>query len=106
MSLHRVKTWRSYFADIRSGLKSFDLRRDARKYQVGDVVVFCEWDEKRKAYTGEETSKRICYKIEGVGIGAIAPLAGLSHGYCILGLAAPLDANLRHGPAVAPRAAA
>ena len=84
--VHRVKCWRAYFADIKAGIKTFDLRRDDRKYKVGDILEICEWNEKDQEYTGEELTRRICYKLDGVGIGAIAPLIGLNHGYCILGL--------------------
>lgn len=41
--VHELKTPPPYFADIAAGVKRFDIRRNDRAFQTGDVVVLREW---------------------------------------------------------------
>lgn len=40
---HRVKCWPPAFAEIRSGKKTFELRRNDRDYRVDDLLVLQEF---------------------------------------------------------------
>ncbi|WP_065755239.1 DUF3850 domain-containing protein [Bradyrhizobium paxllaeri] len=83
--VHHVKCWRVFFDDMQTGRKSFDVRRDDRDYQIGDIMNFKEWAPAETRYTGRETRKLITYIVHA-GEGSFAPLAGLKPGFCVLGL--------------------
>jgi hypothetical protein len=85
--MHELKVWPEFFEPLQSGVKTFDLRRNDRGFKLGDMLHLREWSpDSPGGYTGRELHKRICYKLDGVGTGAISPLIGLLRGYCILGL--------------------
>ena len=72
---------------IDSGLKTFELRKNDRRYKPGDIIVLKEWEPNKQEFTGRQCRKRISYVFEGAGtVGVIEPLRGLSQGYAILGL--------------------
>lgn len=86
MKTHVVKSWPDFFAPIKSGERSFELRNNDRHYQVGDVLHLREFDDRTGKYTGAEIKKRITYVLTSTGPGAIPPYHGLSQGYGILAL--------------------
>lgn len=51
---HRLKTWPEYFAAVKSGRKSFELRVADRAYCLGDYLVLQEWEPNTGHYTGAE----------------------------------------------------
>ncbi len=55
------KTWPDLFQDVLDGKKNFDLRLNDTDYEVGDILVFKEYDPKKKEYTGREVEKEIRY---------------------------------------------
>lgn len=89
MNTHKVKSWPDLFASLISGDRQFDLRRNDRGYKVGDLIVFQEYDDRKRVFTGMELSRRITYVMDGVGVGSIEPLRGLQHGFVILSLGSP-----------------
>lgn len=58
MKTHELKTWLGHFHDVDRGVKKFELRRDDRGFEVGDLLVLCEWNQHHSTYTG-----RKCYAI-------------------------------------------
>jgi uncharacterized protein YqfB (UPF0267 family) len=88
MQTHDVKSWPDFFAPVLSGEKSFELRKNDRNYQVGDVLHMREFDDRKGEYTGRVCTKKITYVLTSSGPGAIPPYWGLSQGYAILSLAA------------------
>lgn len=73
--IHQIKLEEEFFDDALSGRKSFELRKNDRNYEEGDVL---EMEEvKDGAKTGRKCSKRIVYMMEN--------FEGLENGYCILG---------------------
>lgn len=88
MTTHKVKCWPDYFAPIAAGIKTFDLRLNDRNYNIGDTLIFQEFDDRKGVYTGREITRRVGYLLEGTGGGGISPLRGLARGYAILGLVA------------------
>lgn len=75
---HELKILPQWFADVSTGKKNFEIRRNDRDFKVGDYLLLKEWDKGR--YTGREITKRIQYIYEGDGT------YGLSDEFCILGL--------------------
>lgn len=84
---HELKCWPEFFDAIEEGSKPFDLRRNDRKFKVGDKILFRRFNDKTAQYTGAQLERRITYVMEGIGPGCITPVMGLARGYCILGLA-------------------
>jgi hypothetical protein len=62
---HYLKTWPEYFAEIADGDKTFELRKNDRDFESGDVLVLQEWSPESKEYTGRETTKMVGYLLQG-----------------------------------------
>lgn len=82
--VHDVKIGATFFRDVMSGRKNFELRKNDRGYKVGDTIVLNEYENGYK--TGRSITKKIVYMLEDY--------AGLEEGYCILGLGA-VEGTLR-----------
>jgi len=86
---HEVKSWPLFFADVRDGRKTFELRKNDRNYQIGDLLSLNEWNPETQEGTGQNCTCRIIYVMHATG-GTPDPLPqpmwGLQRGYCILGL--------------------
>lgn len=76
--IHDVKLGATFFEDVKTGRKTFELRKNDRGYKEGDTIVLHEY--KDGATTGRTITKKIVYMLED--------FAGLEDGYCILGLGA------------------
>lgn len=81
MKEHRLKTHPKYFQYVRAGLKTFELRKNDRDYEVRDELVLEEYYPGifDGGYTGQIERRRIGYILEH------ASEYGLSDDYCILG---------------------
>lgn len=77
---HNLKTWPEYFEQVILGLKSYELRRNDRDFQVGDFLCLQEWDPKTESYTGRECRVRVTYMYSAKE----GDNWGLLPGYCIL----------------------
>lgn len=58
------KTWPKYFQDVLDGKKKFDVRLNDFDCEIGDVLVFKEYDPNTKQYTGREVEKRVEYVLK------------------------------------------
>ena len=56
--LHSLKTLPKYFKAVQSGVKTFEVRKDDRDFQVKDYINFEEWDGE---YKGNSFTRRITY---------------------------------------------
>lgn len=74
--VHDVKLGTTFFDDVKTGRKTFELRKNDRGYKEGDTIVMHE--EKDGTTTGRTIEKKIVYMLED--------FTGLEDGYCILGL--------------------
>ena len=74
---HKLKLAKMFFNDMQTGRKPFDLQKNDREYQLGDVIEYREMDNGEP--TGKVIEKEITYILEG--------FAGLKEDYCILALA-------------------
>lgn len=74
---HKLKLAKMFFNDMQTGRKTFDLQKNDREYQLGDVIEYREMDNGEP--TGRVIEKEITYILEG--------FAGLKEDYCILALA-------------------
>jgi ParB family chromosome partitioning protein len=74
--IHLIKCYDVFFNDLLN-VKMFELRKDDRNYQVGDVLEISEYVP-NVYLTGRVKYAIVTYKL--------SCFAGLEQGYCILGL--------------------
>jgi len=84
MTKHELKSWPEYFEPIFNNIKRFELRKNDRNFQVGDIIWLREWD-KDNGYTGRSCKRRVTYMLEGIQ-DTSQPYWGLDQGYAILSL--------------------
>lgn len=59
--VHRLKTWPEYFSQVESGQKTFEVRKNDRDFQNGDIVTLMEFDPNESHFTGKVLSFKIGY---------------------------------------------
>ncbi|MBQ8306971.1 MAG: DUF3850 domain-containing protein [Blautia sp.] len=74
--VHRIRLASSYYDDVLSGRKTFELRKNDRGYRTGHMLEMVEFKEGIE--TGRLIHADIAYMLEDY--------AGLEEGYCILGI--------------------
>lgn len=69
MDTHNLKTWMPFYQDVVDGRKTFELRKNDRDYQVGDILTLIEVDPNNKLTpTGRQTNKEVVYLLTGWGL--------------------------------------
>ncbi|MEB4784825.1 DUF3850 domain-containing protein [Paenibacillus jamilae] len=79
MQKHELKIWPEYFQAVWDGTKPFEVRKNDRAYQVGDMLVLLEWDPVKNEWTGSGICKRVTYILDNPNF--------VKEGYVIIGLA-------------------
>ena len=84
MKLHELKIKHEYLVEVATGVKTFELRKNDRDYQVGDLIRFdikeSIFDSTRDIYIDKDTLYKITYVLKDV------PQYGLDKDYCILAI--------------------
>jgi len=83
---HYLKIYPEYFELVKKGLKTFELRKNDRDFNEGDILCLSEWDDKLEQYTSKKLFCKITYVLKG-------PSFGLSKGYCIMSIKVDLSIN-------------
>jgi hypothetical protein len=83
-AIHDLKTWPAMFEAIWRGDKPFEVRRDDRRFEIGDVLHLREFDpypgaEQDGRYTGREMFVEVTFKLPGGHFGVDAD-------HCVLGI--------------------
>lgn len=78
VTTHELKILPKWFMDVALWKKDFEIRKNDREFEVGDILHLKEWNGTE--YTGRGIRRRIKYIYHGTGE------YGLQEGYCILGL--------------------
>ena len=92
---HTLKTWPQYFDAVKRGEKTFEVRRNDRGFQEGDIVLLwrtCEHEPTKVdldvwGHAKHELIFRIGYVLTGGQF-------GIADGYCVLSLL-PLEEEAR-----------
>lgn len=63
MSEHRLKTWPIFFAEVATGAKTFEIRKNDRDFKVGDVLILVEYDPDTNTYSGDEMKVMVTYSV-------------------------------------------
>jgi hypothetical protein len=82
MTVHELTCVDPFFAHVALGLKTFEVRKNDRDFQVGDVLLLSRFAT--SGLTGERVHVDIVYVLEG---------AALAKGYCVLGIQNPVLVN-------------
>lgn len=97
MTTHELKCWPDYFGMVLNGVKLFEVRRNDRRFQEGDILRLREWDPGLRVtvidnanehgvetepigYTGRACDRTIIYILTGGQF-------GIEPGYVVLGFA-------------------
>lgn len=80
---HELKTWPAYFGDVLRGVKPFEVRRDDRDFQVGDILRLSEFNM-HTGHTGRVLERRVTYLLPGGSF-------GIEEGYCVMGLSEEVE---------------
>jgi ParB family chromosome partitioning protein len=63
--IHELKILPEYFAEVASGSKTFELRRNDRQFRVGDVLRLCEYEPECGRYTGNRVDAVVTSLLPG-----------------------------------------
>lgn len=59
--VHQLKVWPEFFEVVLDRTKPFEIWKNDRNFQKGDVLELREWDPKTEQYIGREVSARVTY---------------------------------------------
>ncbi len=76
--VHHLKVWPSYFEKIVRGEKPFELRKNDRDFQEGELL--CLWEFGDGEYSDRAVLANVTYVLKD------CPQFGLMDGYCIMGV--------------------
>lgn len=68
MKVHELKILRKYSMHVISGQKSFEIRKNDREFEVGDILHLKEIEDDSREYTGFGTFVKVVYIHEGLGL--------------------------------------
>jgi hypothetical protein len=68
MKVHELKIKQNYFNDIRVNDKSFEIRKNDRGFEVGDILLLKVIDEVTEEYTGHDMFIKVMYIHKGLGL--------------------------------------
>jgi len=89
MPSHELKVWPPFFEHLLDGRKKFEVRRNDRKFAIGDEIKFREWvptnhGHGESYYTGRNIWMRVTYILDPRP--GRDPDCGLVPGFVVLGL--------------------
>ena len=76
---HELKVWIEFFPAIFERDKTFELRKNDRKFKVGDELFLREWNPKKNEYTGNFCYRNVDYILNGGQF-------GLQEGFVIMSI--------------------
>jgi hypothetical protein len=62
--IHELKVWPEYFEEIFCNRKKFEVRKNDRNFQVGDLLYLREYDPFTNEYTGRWNQRQITYILD------------------------------------------
>lgn len=81
--LHDLKSWPRFFRPIVNGVRTHELRRNDRDFQVGDILLLREWDPDTAEYTGA-SCEAVISSITSQDVPCAVSDEGLSPDFCIM----------------------
>ncbi len=62
--IHALKQYPKFFSDVTTGKKLFEVRKNDRDYQVGDLLALNEYDPETQSYTGASVLVYVDYILD------------------------------------------
>jgi hypothetical protein len=63
--IHELKIWPHYFERVASGKKSFEVRKNDRKFNTGDLLNLREYNPETEMYTGRSCLVVVTFLLAG-----------------------------------------
>ena len=79
MTIHQLKTHPQYFDKVKTGEKTWELRKNDRNFEVGDTLILRRYCPDKKEYTGEALEVYVPYILYGAN-----SCAGLPEDLCVM----------------------
>lgn len=76
---HELKTVNPHFNNLELGIKTFEIRKNDRNYQVNDTLILKEYDLEKNEYTGKKLKFKVTHIINNFS-------EGLKENYCIMSI--------------------
>lgn len=76
--MHELKTWPEYFERIADGTKTFEMRRNDRGFQRGDLLILREFKPKSQAYTGRVIHREVGFVLSDSPLCPLGPYVVMS----------------------------
>lgn len=84
MKMHELKTINPYFSSVWDGVKKFEIRKNDRGFECGDILWLREYTPrnayKEGSYSGRELLCQVIYLL------SYEQFEGLASGYCVMGI--------------------
>ena len=80
---HQLKSWSRFFRPIVAGERTHELRRNDRKYRVGDRILLREYDPNSQTYTGS-FCEAVITSMTSQDVPCAVSDQGLNPDFCIL----------------------
>ena len=61
---HELKCWTTFYDLVDLGIKSFEIRKRDRPYQIGDTILLRRYDPISRDYTGQQMWRGITYLLD------------------------------------------
>lgn len=61
MKVHELKIGSEFFEAVKDGRKKFEIRKNDRNYQEGDILILKEYDPITQSFSGEIIKVEITY---------------------------------------------
>lgn len=81
MKIHELKTVQPFFEEVWKDNKNFEIRKNDRDFQVGDLLILKEYDPATNSYSGREVKAEVSYILNHQDFPE-----GLQEGYCCLAM--------------------
>lgn len=90
---HELKSWTHLFEEIRTGIKTHELRKNDRHYAIGDILVLHEYDPIEKKFSGRTLKLTVTY-VTSIDVPCAESRSALHKDYCILSVRKEADSNI------------
>lgn len=83
MKVHELRTWPPFFEEVILRDKKFEVRKNDRDFQIGDVLVLREWQPDQTGDGGRYTGRIAAARVTSILSG---PILGIAEGWCVMGV--------------------
>lgn len=86
MTIHELKTWPEYWAEVAAGNKTFEIRKNDRNFKVGDHLLLQEYDpfseEFDHGFTSGYSGRSVLCEVTYI----LSNYSAVKDGYVVMGI--------------------